>query len=224
MSFVLPRIMAWSYSRLKTWENCPFQAKLKFIQRLKEPDSMYAARGSELHKQAEGFIKDPNQTLPPALAGVAKFLEPFRGAADAPRTEWQAALTKDWKPTKWFDPDVYLRVIFDLWAKTQAQVKIRDHKTGKIREEEHADQLDLYATSAFGLDETVDEVEVGIIYIDHNKETTKSYTRTMFRERRQFWDDRAGKMLSDDIFAPRPGQSCRYCHFRKTNGGPCQFG
>jgi hypothetical protein len=28
---------------------------------------------------------------------------------------------------------------------------------------------------------------------------------------------------NDDIFAPKPSYGCRWCHFRKSNGGPCQW-
>lgn len=226
MSFVAPRIMAWSYSRLKTWEECPLKAKLKFVNRLKEADSIYAARGIEIHKQAEAYLKDPLAPLPSTLSGVAKYLEQFRTPEHQPiiQTELQMALTKYWGPIDWFNPNVYVRVVYDLYRKLRGHVSIRDHKTGKIREEEHDDQLDLYATSAFGLDETVEEVDVGIIYVDHAKETKKIYKRVQFVERKKYWDERAAPMLADDLFSPRPGSYCRYCHFRKTNGGPCQFG
>ena len=30
-------------------------------------------------------------------------------------------------------------------------------------------------------------------------------------------------LLTDTLFAPRPGPYCRWCHFRKENGGPCTF-
>lgn len=226
MSFVTPRITAWSYSRLKAWETCPQQAKFKFLQRLPEPDSVYAARGTEIHKQAETVIKNADVAVPDTLKAVEKYLAPFRVPEHQPsiKTELQQGLTKHWEPTSWFGPQVYLRVVYDLWRKLGSFVSVRDHKTGKIRPEEHADQLDLYATAALGTDPTVEEVDVGIIYVDHGSETKKKYTRMTFHERRQYWDERAGKMLADDIFAPRPGHYCRWCHYRKSNGGPCQFG
>lgn len=224
MSFVAPRIMAWSYSRLKTWEQCPLKAKLKFVQRLKEPDSIYADRGTEIHKHADAFIA--GETPKDTLSKVVKFYEPFLAAtADDKmvRTELQQGLTKDWKFTDWFGPTTWLRVIYDIHMKKGARVDIRDTKTGKIYEDEHEDQRDLYATSAFA-DETVEEVHVGMIYVDQGTQSKlKVMTRTQFRERRAYWDDRAAPMLADDIFAPRPNDKCKWCHFRKTNGGPCQF-
>lgn len=225
MSFVPPitKVTAWSYSRLKTWELCPFQLKCKTILRLKEPDSMYAARGTEIHKHADAFIagEAPKETL----NKVVKFLEPFRaGPTDRiVTTERQQGITKDWEFTSWFGPLTWLRVVYDLHVKTGPKVDIVDHKTGKVYEEDHAFQRDLYSTSAMA-DPTVEESSARMIYIDQGTESKVfRITRKDFKERRQYWDERSAPMLADDIFAPRPNDKCKYCHYRKTNGGPCQF-
>lgn len=228
MSFVVPMITQWSYSRLKTWEECPLKARLKFIQKLPEADSIHAARGTELHARAAAFIerKEEIPSLSP-LSGVKHILESFRipdGAAVV-RTELQQGFDRQWNATTWFGPQVYGRVIYDLHLKQGPEVKVRDHKTGKIREEEHNEQLDLYNTAALATDETVEVSEAAIIYIDHNKESKPiKMFRSQLKERKEYWDERAGKMLADDIFAPRPNANCKWCHYRKTNGGPCQFG
>jgi hypothetical protein len=31
-------------------------------------------------------------------------------------------------------------------------------------------------------------------------------------------------VLNDTLYPARTGFHCRYCHFRKSNGGPCAFG
>lgn len=219
------RITAWSYSRLKTWEECPLKAKLKFIKRIKEPDSIYAARGTEVHKHADAYIagEAPKETL----SKVIKFLEPFRREPNGGKvvtTERQQGLTKEWKFTDWFGPTTWLRVIYDLHVKDGGLVEIVDHKTGKVYEEDHEFQRDLYVTSAFA-DPTVEEARARMIYMDQGTQSKiKIMTRKQAEERQEYWNERAGKMLADDIFAPRPNEKCKWCHFRKTNGGPCQFG
>jgi hypothetical protein len=37
------------------------------------------------------------------------------------------------------------------------------------------------------------------------------------------WEDKTRPMLNDTIFAPKPGNACRWCHWKKSNGGPCKF-
>jgi len=40
----------------------------------------------------------------------------------------------------------------------------------------------------------------------------------------QAWvTEKVMKIENDDIFAPNPSYACRWCHFRKNNGGPCQW-
>ena len=37
------------------------------------------------------------------------------------------------------------------------------------------------------------------------------------------WEQNVKPMFKDEIFAPLPSYMCRWCHFRKDNGGPCSM-
>ena len=219
MSFVKPTIQAWSYSRLSTWEECPAKAKYKFVNKLPEPDSPYAARGSDIHKMAEEYITGKVPELPVPLKEVGTYIEELKGG----HAELQLAFAVDWKPTSWFGPQVYCRVIFDAAVVTPPVVVVADHKTGKKREEEHTDQLRLYGLAAMKQWPEATRVDAQVIYVDHGERLRMTFSKSVERELQEYWDERAGKMRADDIFPARPNPKCRWCHFRKSNGGPCQF-
>lgn len=217
--FFKPMITAWSYSRLSTWETCPAKAKYKFLDKLPEPDSPAASRGSEIHSLAELYIKGDLKQLPVELEQVSEFLEPLMGG----QTELQLAFTKDWEACSWFGPQVYCRVVFDVVKVDGARGVVVDHKTGKQRQEEHTDQLRLYALTSFVQWPEVEEIEAQILYIDHGERMRMTFKRDSLPELKEYWDNRASKMMADDIFSPKPNPGCRWCAFSKSKGGPCIF-
>jgi hypothetical protein len=99
---------------------------------------------------------------------------------------------------------------------------VLDWKTGKERE--YGEQLKLYATMILASHPEVDTVTTEICYIDLNKQSPyPEYKRKEFPDLQAWLSARVGKLENDDIFAPKPSYGCRWCHFRKSNGGPCQW-
>ena len=217
--FFKPMITAWSYSRLSTWETCPAKAKYKFLDKLPEPDSPAAGRGKALHTMAEEYITGKVTELPHELAEVAEYIEELKGGA----AELQLAFTKEWVPCSWFGPQVYCRVIFDAVKLAGPKGTVADHKSGKIKQEEHTDQLRLYALTSFIQYPELEEVEAQILYIDHGERLRMTFHRKDLQELKDYWDNRAGKMMADDVFSPKPNSTCRYCAYSKSKGGPCIF-
>jgi len=224
MSFFQPKIMQWSYSRLKTWEECPLKAKFKFVNKIKEPDSPHANRGLEIHKQSANFLTTPDHPLPETLHNLKDVMHNLR--TPAVKAELQVAFDKDWNRVEWFGPTVYVRIVYDILAVDAPYAYVADLKTGKMREEEHLDQLGLYAVGVLAEHKEVEDVETAVLYADHPMQQHKNplkkeYSRKDFDELRSQWEERAGKMLNDDIFAPRPGHYCRWCSYSKQRGGAC---
>jgi RecB family exonuclease len=114
--------------------------------------------------------------------------------------------------------------IYSLDRKTNI-VLVVDNKTGKVREE-HLEQLKLYAMGALLKFPTVDAVDVRLWYIDANLEVPqepKLYYRKELPALKTYWLKETKAMLNDTKFAPKPSSNCRYCHFRKSNKGPCTY-
>lgn len=96
------------------------------------------------------------------------------------------------------------------------------HNTGKIRDGEYAEQLELYALTAFLMFPDIEEVSTELCFMELGVllpvTTFKREEMEMLRAR---WEQRVGVMLADEVFEYRVNQYCGYCHFRKGNGGPC---
>lgn len=216
------KITQWSYSRWSCYEDCPAKAKYKFIDRLSEPGSTAMDRGSAIHKMAEEWVAAPKATaLPVELKTYADDFKLARRGRPIVEQEW--AFTINWEPTGWFAKDCWCRVKTDLVFWRKDELVIVDHKTGK-RRDDHLKQLSLYAIGAFLMYDSIDKISSELWYLDQGKpQTFAQYERSELPDMKEAWEQKTKAMLNDTMFAPKPGNSCRWCHFRKENGGPCKF-
>jgi hypothetical protein len=218
-------ITQWSFSRWNTYTTCPFRAKCKFILKLPEPQSEAGARGDDVGKAAEAWLAGAQDTMPVEAKGLQQPMEELRKLPLLVQQEW--AFTVGWQPTGWFDKDCWLRIKTDVVAKaSETRAEVVDGKTGKVRDE-HKIQLDLYAVGAFCKYENIDEVRVRLFYYDQNTiapENGKLYERSDLPMLKRQWLNRVAPMLRDDKFVPTPGNHCKWCAYRKSKGGPCEFG
>jgi RecB family exonuclease len=132
------------------------------------------------------------------------------------------------------------------------KVIIVDYKSGKIHDD-HAEQRSLYALGAFLMYPDAVAVDVSHWYFEvcgncklpkkhhYQKdgafvcstgargkykpgvEAAEQWTADQLDALKAEWTKRTNAMLKDTTFAPRPGQHCGWCHFRKGNGGPCEY-
>jgi hypothetical protein len=219
-------IKTWSYSRWGTYKQCPLKAKLKFIDKLQEPGSPAMDRGTAIHLLAELFVTSKKLTpLPIELKHYEDELRLARRSQHFVEQEW--GFTREWEPCTWDDERVWLKAKADLgfWPvkSDRSILRLVDHKTGK-RRDEHEYQLGLYALLAFLMFPEVQTVETEVWYLDQGK---PSLNRTYRREQTGYlqilWENEVRPFFSDEMWAPRPSYLCRWCHFRKDNGGPCQM-
>lgn len=226
---VLNKITAWSYSRWNDYTLCPLKAKLKYVDKLKEPGSIAMDRGSEIHTKAEQFIKGTLRTLDKALKIFSEVLRDLKKSKANAELEW--AFTKAWTPTGWFAKDAWCRIKVDVFLKLGKRARVIDWKTGKLNPD-HMGQLSLYALGAFLMDPEIEEVSAELCYLDHPivisadsnaNPVTRVFKRSELPGLKKDWEKATKKMLMDAKFAPRPNDKCRWCHWRKENGGPCKF-
>ena len=227
MSFI-QSIAQGSYSRLKTYAECPRKAQYKFLLKLKEPDSMYASRGGELHKQAAEFLSSPDMELPPSLWNVKNYLNILRNEMHGDATTWnveqQRAITSSGKETGGFDADVWYRVVMDVCVDFDDEGLIVDHKSGKVYDKEHEAQARDYAACGFNFYPSWEKVEVKFIYIDQSSATPYHFNRRDLPELMDGIERRMNAMSSDVKFEARKNSKCKWCHYRNSNGGPCEIG
>jgi len=225
----LPVINAWSFSRLGDYRMCPFKAKLKCVDKLKEPESEAMAEGTRIHKLAEDYVLGNITRLPKELQLFkAEFAALKKQKGVECEAEWTFTANFD-RVTGWFSKDAWCRIKVDahyLDAKTN-RVRVIDYKTGKIKDTD-LEQLELYALAALLLYPDCEGVDCELWYTKlgellppngANFENTTAVKKRLLAK----WVKASKPMLADRKFKPTPNALCRWCHFRNDNGGPCAY-
>lgn len=232
----IPKVTSWSFSRWSDYKTCPAKFKYKHLLKLQEPPNAAMQRGTDIHKLAEDYTKGLLRTLPKELVLFKEEFAKLR-AEKVKTVEDSWAYKADWCQTVWNDwSGCWLRVKVDAAytnVKHNALVPI-DHKTGKFREEKNAEyleQLELYGTAGLVQYPDIDVVSPRLWYIDHGRiypdpeqgEDEIEYFRKDEKLLKKKWETKVKPMFVDKVFKPTPGAGCTYCHYRKSNGGPCKF-
>lgn len=213
-------ITAWSYSRWKDHAICPLKAKLKHVDKLREPANAAMLRGSAVHKAGEDFLNGVRKDIDPVYATFADELKKLKRKKAVAEEKW--TFTDTWGETSWFADDAWCRMGIDAYTITKKTMRLVDYKTGKVREE-NEEQLGLYALGAFTRFPELKEVATEFWYLDQAVPVQLHFLAKDKEPLRELWERKTWALLHDTIFPPRPGGHCRWCHFRKANGGPCQF-
>jgi len=214
-----PQITAWSFSRKRDYDTCPYKAKLKCIDKLKEPSSPPMERGSMIHKLGENYVLGRIKRMPKELKLFAQEFKDLKKKLVAVESEW--AFDVNWNPTGWFAHDCYVRMKIDVNYGAGAFLTVIDHKTGKVTEEK--DQLELYAIGAFHKYRHIDKVQAFFWFLDQGEERFLVVHRSELAALEKKWKKAIKPMMNDRIFAPRPGNHCRWCHFSASKAGPCKY-
>lgn len=220
---------SWSLSRLHEYEECPFRAAAKQIDKSYPGESNAAMdRGNMLHKKSEGYTLKTIKKLHKDLQTFAEEFKALR-AQTGVITEKQWEFDVNWRALKdlgRYNPDAWLRVKLDAHyvVPTKALLKIIDHKSGKIYEDKKNDQLELYGLAGLLMYPTVKIVEAEMWYEDQGKLMNLTVARTELPKLLKKWNARVKKMFVDRKFAPRPGRHCMWCLLSHQKGGPCKAG
>jgi hypothetical protein len=206
------------------------------------------ARGDDIHKQAEAFVKGTpykGKVLRSVPADLKLFEDElkrlkklYQQVSYSMVVEDNWAFRRDWSETAWNDwNECWLRVKLDLaYHEDDVTLVVVDWKSGKFRPEKHeeyVEQCELYALSAFLLHDHLERVKTLLRYTDLGLtyglgETAGEgqplvFTRADVPRLTKLWEKRVKPMLNDTIFAPKPNNLCCFCAFSKDKGGPCQF-
>lgn len=234
------QITSWSFSRYSTYRQCPLKAKLKFIDKMEEPTNDAMARGAAIHDTCEKYLKGTVARMPAELKLFAddfkKLKAQYKKRVPAMVVEDMWAFTKDWDETRWNDwANCWVRIKLDCaHFEDETTLVVTDFKTGKFRpdkNEEYMEQLELYALAALLMYPEIEGLVVkprlmyldaGVIYPEPGDDELV-YTAKDIGRLQKLWAKRVRPMLNDKKFPPRANNFCSWCHFRKSNGGPCKF-
>lgn len=233
----MKNITAWSFSRLKDFEQCPLKAYKKYAEKMPTDhmDMTAADRGTAIHLEAELFVKGEG----PFTENLKRFSDYFAGLRDefdagTVELEEDWAFTEDWEIADWFDKDAWCRMKLDNcrhtgWEDGELVSAVStDYKTGKKfgNEVSHGQQGQIYAVGTFLRYPTLQFLDVEFLYLDHGLTTKRSYTREKAMKFLPSWTKRAKSMTEATDFPPKPNKiTCMWCPFGPQNGnGTCEWG
>ena len=213
------KIKAWSYSRLSTYEACPYKAKLLYIDGFKEPSNKHMDRGSAIHAELEEYLKGKDDRVP--QSGLKLEEECIALKVRRPYTELSVGLNEKWESVEWMAKDIWARIKIDVMAKDSTDIEIIDWKSGRIRDG-YGEQLELYSLTGLAMFPKAEIIKTANYYVDAGKICTgTTYARADFEDLKIKWAEKVRPMLTDTEFKPKQNKYCYSCQFRKSNAGSC---
>ena len=227
-------VTAWSYSRWADHKRCPLYFKEKYLTKSISTDTSPAMeRGNDIHKgvaawltgQAEGVPRDAiqNPRAEQILLEIAQFPDKL--------VEQQWGFTSNYKETAWFSRDpskpTWWRVILDVaLIYPDMTGEGLDWKTGK-RYDTNADQMELNALGLLCKFPSLKSATSRMIYLDEKGkdiEDIEDFPATHKQRLIDKWTKAVEPMFTDEVFAPRPNEKCKWCPLARSKGGKCAFG
>lgn len=225
----------WSFSRLKDFERCKLAYKLKYIDRVPEPErplppgrSEHANdRGSRIHDAAERFV---NGTGP--FAPEMKEFEPEFNhlkqlyAAGKVSLEGEWGFDKNWETTPW--KSAWCRLKLDVMVHaSNTEAVVIDLKTGKRwgNEIHHAQQLQFYSLVSFLRYPRLEVIHAELYYLDVKELALQTYTRDQALRFRRSFNQRGLAVTENKLWPANPNKwSCMFCAYGPEHTGDCTVG
>lgn len=208
---------AWSYSSIKTFDQCPKKYyHLKVAKDVKDTSGPEAIYGEEAHAAAENYIKhgtpipEKYKVMRPAVEALAAFpgekhCELRLGLA---KTSW------GFDPCGFFDEDVWYRGIIDLLIIDGETAHLVDYKTGKNAKYADMKQLDLMAGAVFIHFPEVQKIKSGLIYVVSNEFPKKTHVRERLADYLNVFEpqlERLEASLENGIWNAKSSPLCGWC-------------
>lgn len=180
---------AWSYSSIKTFEQCPKKYyHLKVLQDVKDTGSEATIYGQKVHTAAEEYIKNGIE-IPEKFAYIRGVVEALGRKKGEKHTELKMGVKKTevgYEPCKFLGKDVWWRGIADLLIIDGDTAYSVDYKTSKNAKYADVKQLDLIAGGVFVHFPQVNKVKSALIFLvcdevikkDHYREHMDKYLST----------------------------------------------
>lgn len=212
-------IPAWSYSSIKTFDQCPKKYHhLRILKDFKDEDSTATIYGKELHKAAEDFIKE-GTPIPPRFSFINDTLEALKKIEGEKHCEIKLGIAKrngKFVPCDFFAKDVWWRGIADLLIINEEKqtAYLVDYKTSKNAKYADTKQLDLLAGAVFTHYPKIVEIKSALLFVVSNEIVKKkhefmmqlSYLNSMEPEL-----TRLEAAIKTNVWNPVSGPLCKFC-------------
>jgi hypothetical protein len=207
----------WSYSSLKTFEQCPKKYyHLKVVKDVKDEGSVATVYGNEAHKAAEEYVAY-GTPLPAKFAYMQKPLEALQAIPGEKHCELKLGVAlsdKDYEACDFFAPDVWWRGIADLLIIDGDKGFLVDYKTSKNAKYADTKQLDILAAAVFTRFPQVQRLKSALLFVVSNEFVKKEHTRDL---RKSYFAaftpelDRLSTAEDTGVWNANSGPLCKFC-------------
>lgn len=202
----------WSFSRLKAFEQCPFQFyHMKVLQTYSEPETEAMLYGTAFHDAAEHYVAGDKE-LPARFDFAKALLDKLIKRKGEKLPEFKMGLTQDLQPCGFFDDDVWFRGIADLTILNGDVAEVLDYKTGRNAKYADKGQLELMALATFAHYPEVNTVKAGLLFVVANAFVTDKYHRDDIPQMWEKWltkHARMEKAYETDVWNAHPSGLCK---------------
>jgi hypothetical protein len=212
-------IPAWSYSSIKTFDQCPKKYyHLRVLKDFKDEDSTATIYGKELHKAAEDYMAS-GTPIPPRYAFIQDALEALSKIEGEKHCEIKLGVAKrDGKfvPCDFFAKDVWWRGIADLLIVNEEKrtAYLVDYKTSKNAKYADTKQLDLLAGAVFTHFPKVVEIKSALLFVVSNEIVKKEHEYIMKSSYMNSMEPELARLeaaIKNNVWNPNAGPLCKFC-------------
>lgn len=207
----------WSYSSLKTFEQCPKKYyHLRVLKDVKDEGSEATIYGQEVHKAAEEYIKS-STPIPTKFEFLKDVLDAFNMINGDKHCELRLGVKRTptgYEPCGFFDKDVWWRGIGDLIINQGNTLFSIDYKTSKNAKYADMKQLDILAAALFTHFPEVEKIKSGLVFVVSGEFIYKEHTVNLRDSYFAMFDeglDRLAAAQETGVWNANSGPLCRYC-------------
>lgn len=210
-------MVAWSYSSIKTFEQCPKKYfHLKVAKDVKDEPGEAADYGTVVHLAAEEYIRD-GKPIPDKFAYIRPIVERLAAIPGDKHCELKLGVRKSnagYEPCGFFDKDVWWRGIADLLIINGHKAYCIDYKTGKSARYADTKQLDLLAGAVFTHFPEVTKIKSSLIFVVSGDLIPKQHVITERSQYLSVFDtqlDQLDAAMENGVWNPKSSPLCGWC-------------
>lgn len=211
--------LAWSYSSIKTFDQCPKKYyHLRVLKDFKDEDSTATIYGKELHTAAEEFIRD-GKPIPAKFSFITSTLEALAKIEGEKYCEVKLGVAKrdgKFAPCDFFAKDVWWRGIADLLIINEEKqtAYLVDYKTSKNAKYADTKQLDLLAGAVFTHYPKIMEIKSALLFVVSNEIVKKEHEYIMRMSYLNSMEPELTRLeaaMKTNVWNPVSGPLCKFC-------------
>jgi RecB family exonuclease len=211
--------IVWSFSSLKTFQQCPrTYYHTKILKDVREPDTVATLYGKSAHAVAEEYIRD-GVPVPAQFEYMKDMLDQLNAIPGEKLCEVMLGLTKDLQPCEFHADDVWWHGIADLVVLDEENgiAHSVDYKTSKNARYADVKQLDLVAAAIFAKYPKIKTIKSALLFVvskEFIKAKHHAEMKEKYLEKPALDVARIEAARENGVWNPISGPLCRFCSIK----------